>query len=234
MRTISFMRLTGSARTTGYLQFAALATLVIGAPTGVYARSQDASQQSSSQDSSVADAARRNREKKDKKKDSTTPSKSAKVITDDDLDRRPFKPGQEGLNVGSSPKMETEAPSSQAVASEQAADKASDQKASRDAAGQDAEIAKVKAQIADAEKDLDLTQRLFALDQDSYLSNPDHSRDAAGKTKLDGEKQQIDSKQQEVDRLKAKLAELESHRKSAPTQTAPPQTENAPSTPPQS
>jgi hypothetical protein len=215
---------------------AALLAFGISLPIAAIARSQDApSQQSGSQDSSVADAARRNR---DKKKNSANPPKSAKVITDDDLDKRNFPPGNEGLNVGSAPRLETEPPSPQAVAAAEAADDATEQQAAKDAAEQDRQIVKLKAQIADAEKDLDLAKRQLALDQDSYFSNPDYKNDAVGKAKLQDEKQQIDDDQQEVERLKTKLAALEemkSHRKPTRTQAAPPQTENPPpGTPPQS
>ena len=207
---------------------------VISLPTAVRAQSQDAaSQQSTSQDSSVANAARRNR---DKKKTAPNSSKSTKVITDDDLDRKNFKPGQDGLNVGASPMMETEPPSAQAVASAEAADEAPEQ-AAKDAAEQDKESAKLKLEITEAEKGLDFAQRQFALDQDSYLSNPDHVHDAAGKARLDYEKQGISDRQQEIERLKIRLAaleELKGQRKTDRKQaTPPPQTENAPSAPPQ-
>jgi hypothetical protein len=72
---------------------------------------------------------------------------------------------------------------------------------------------------------LDVAQRQLALDQDSFLSNPDHVHDVAGKAKLDDEKQDISNRQQEVERLKVRLAaleELKSQRKAAPTQAAPP------------
>ena len=210
---------------------AALLAVSISLPIPAVARSQDAQpQQSGSQESSVADAARRNR---DKKKNSSNSPKSTKVITDDDLDKRNFPPGNEGLNVGSAPKLETEPPSPQAA---EAADSATEEQAAKDAAEQDRQIAKVKAQIADAEKDLDLGKRQLALDQDSYFSNPDYSHDEAGKAKLQNEKQQIDEDQQEIERLKTKLAALEemkSHRKGAHSQAAPPPTENPPSAPPQ-
>jgi len=211
----------------------ALLAVGISLPITAIAQSQDAQSQSGSQDSSVAAAARRSREKK--KNPSNTP-KSPKVITDDDLDKRNFQPGQEGLNVGSAPRLETEPPSAQAVAAAEAADSSTEQDA-KEAAAQDAQIARLKVQIADAEKDYDLAQRQFALDQDSYLSNPDYSRDAAGKSRLQDEKQQIADKQQEVDRLKVKLAELEerkSHRKGSRSRATPPQTETPPSIPPQS
>jgi hypothetical protein len=213
---------------------AALLAVGVSLPVAVLAKSQDAqSQQSASQDSSVAGAARRAREKK---KNPANPAKSTKVITDDDLDKRNFPPGNEGLNVGSAPKLETQPPSARAVAAAEAADSATEQDA-KDAAEQDRRIARLKEQIADAEKDLDLDKRQLALDQDSYFSNPDHSHDAAGKAKLEDEKQQIDSKQQEIERLKTKLAtleELKSHRRSTRTQAAPPQTQTPPGTPPQS
>ena len=214
---------------------ATLLAVAVSLPIAALAQSPDAqSQQSGSQDSSVADAARRAREKK---KNPPNPAKSTRVITDDDLDKRNFPPGNEGLNVGSAPKLETQPPSAQAVAAAEAADASTDQQGAKDAAEQDRQMARLKEQIADAEKDLDLAKRQLALDQDSYFSNPDYSHDTAGKSKLDDEKQQIDSKQQEIERLKTKLAaleELKGHRKPTRTQTAPAQTEKPPSAPPQS
>src|SRR5438270_2337188 len=128
---------------------AVLVAVGVSLPIAAIAQSQDAqSPQSAPPDSSVADAARRNR---DKKKNSSNPPKSAKVITDDDLDKRNFQPGQEGLNVGSAPRLETGPPSSQAVAAAEAADSASKGQDEKDAAEQDRQLAKVKLQIADAE-----------------------------------------------------------------------------------
>jgi len=207
-------------------------------PSAGWAQSQDTSQPSSSQDSSVASAARRNR---DKKKNPPSSAKSTKVITDDDLDRKNFKPGQDGLNVGASPMMETEPPSAQAVAAAEAADEAPEQRA-KEAAEQGKQSAKLKLEVTEAENGLDVAQRQFALDQDSFLTNPDHVHDVAGKAKLDDEKQDISNRQQEVERLKVRLAaleELKSQRKTErtraapPAQTEPPQTENPPSAPPQ-
>jgi hypothetical protein len=197
-------------------------------PAVTLAQSQDAqAQQSTSSDASVADAARRAR---DQKKNAV---KSSKVITDDDLDRHVFKPGQAGFNVMAPPEMETQPPSAEAVAAAEAADKDAD----KEAAAQDSDIAKLKAQIAQGEKDLDVLRRQLALDQDSYLSNPDYAHDTPGKSKLDSEKQQITDRQESVERLKTHLAaleELKSHRKPARKKTPPaPQTENAPSAPPQ-
>jgi hypothetical protein len=196
------------------------------------AQSQDAqSQPSASSDASVADAARR---KRDEKKNA---AKSTKVITDDDLDRHEFKPVKGGFNVGVAPQLETGPPSAEAVAEDESADLASDEEAQKEAAAQDSDIAKVKSQLAQGEKDLDVLRRQFALDQDSYLSNADYAHDTAGKSNLDNEKQQINDKQEENERLKTRLAaleELKKHRKPARKKASPPpQTENPPSAPPQ-
>ena len=201
-------------------------------PIATLAQSQDAqAQQSASSNSSVADAARRAR---DQKKNS---AKSSKVVTDDDLDRHVFKPGQAGFNVMAPPQMETEPPSPAAVAAAEAADIASDEEAQKEAAAQDSDIAKVKSQITQGERDLDVSRRQLALDQDSYFSNPDYAHNTAGKSNLDSEKQQINDRQEEIERLKIRLAaleELKSHRKPARKKTAPPpQPEKPPSAPPQ-
>src|ERR1700752_622006 len=106
---------------------AALLVVGVSLPMVAFAQSQDAQpQQSGSTDSSVAAAARRSREKK---KNPTNPAKFPKVITDDDLDRPNFPTGNEGLNVGSAPKLETEPPSPQAVAAAEAADSATEEQA---------------------------------------------------------------------------------------------------------
>src|SRR5258708_8246482 len=207
---------------------ATLLGAVISLPAAALAQAQDAQSQ---EDSSVADAARRNR---DKKKSPSNPPKSAKVITDDDLDRRNFSPGQEGLNVGSPPKLETEPPSPQAVAAAEASDKA-EQGSVKEAGEQDAEIARLKERTKDAEKDLELARRQAALDQDSFLSQTDYAHDVAGKANLERDRQQINDKQQEVERLKTRLAaleELKSHRNPPRTQPPPPPQPDTPPTPP--
>jgi hypothetical protein len=219
MRTLSRSRI-----------IAALSGAALYLPIALLAQSQDTqSSQSTSQSSSVADAARQSREKK--KNPSTSP-KSRKVITDDDLDRGNFQPGQEGLDVGASPKLETGPPSARAVAAAEAADNAADQEALREATEQDAEIDRLKVQVTEAERDLDLARRQLSLDQDTYLANPDYAHNVSGKAKLAAEKQLIDDKQQEIERLKTRLAaleELKGHRRPARTHAAPPsQTETAP------
>jgi len=188
-------------------------------------RAGAAPRQDQSQTDSVAEAARKAR---DKKKAAT---KSPKVITDDDLDKSNFHPGQEGLNVGAPPKLETGPPSAAAVANAEAADQSAEK-----VAEDDAEMARLKLQLAQAQKDLDLAQRELALDQDTYFSKPDYAGDTAGKAKLDSEKQQISDMQQEIEKLKTRLAaleELKSHRKGAQRQAAPPAQDEKPAAPPQ-
>ena len=198
------------------------------ATSGLLASGAPRQEQDQSQTDSVAEAARKAREKK------KAATKSPKVISDDDLDRRNFQPGQEGLNVGASPKLETEPPSPEAVA----AAEASDAEAAKKAADEDAELARLKLRLADGEKDLDLAKRTLALDQDAYLSKPDYANDTAGKAKLDEEKQEISDKQQEVEKLKTRvsaLEELKAHRKPRKGQAAQPAQSEKPATatPPQ-
>jgi hypothetical protein len=207
--------------------FAALLGAGVTLPIATLAQSQDAqAQQSASSDASVADAARRAR---DQKKNA---AKSSKIITDDELDRHEFKPGKAGFNVMAPPQLETEPPSAEAVAAAQA----TDEDAEKEAASQDADIASLKLKITQAEKDLDVSRRQLALDQDSYLSKTDYAHDTVGQSNLDSERQQINDKQAQIERLKTRLAaleELKSHRKPARKKAAPaPQNENSPATPP--
>jgi hypothetical protein len=162
------------------------------------AQSQDSQSQ---QTQSVADAARRARQEK-----KAAAKSAAKVITDDDLPTTP-KPGAEGLNVGSGPRLDTQAPSEKAVDAVEAADQTA---AKGDVKkGDDPEIKKLKEQIASAKKDLDLLQRELALDQDTFYANTDYLHDKAGQTKLADEQQQINNKQQELAALNARLAALQ-------------------------
>ena len=78
----------------------------------------------------------------------------------------------------------------------------------------------LKEKIKEAKSDLDLLQREYQLDQDSFYSSPDYAKDTSGKEKLDALKQKISDKQQDLDRLKEELAAL------------PPSQESSTSTPP--
>jgi uncharacterized coiled-coil protein SlyX len=173
---------------------------------------------------SVADAAKRSQEQK------KNAASAKKVITDDDLSTAQMKPGDEGLQVAT-PKLETEAPSPAAVAADEAADKKAQVSPADDPlkTTDPAKLAELKAEVAQAEEALQLSQRESALAQDTYYSNPDYAHDTAGKAKLADLQQTISDKQQTVEQLKARLAEMEeSLKKEAP---AAPATENAPPPP---
>ncbi len=66
----------------------------------------------------------------------------------------------------------------------------------------------LKEKIKEAQSDLDLQQREYKLDEESFYSSPDYAKNTSGKEKLDAMKQQITDKQQELDQLKARLAAL--------------------------
>ena len=175
---------------------------------------------------SVADAARRAKEAKDKA------SAKTKVITDDDLDAKRVKPGDQGLTTPT-PQLETGPPPAADVAAAEAADKAA-AKSPADAPvqkGDSPEVLRLKERLARAEQDLDLAKREAALAQDSFYSNPDHSRDTAGKAKLDALQQQIADQQQNVQDLKARLASLQPSGASKPSA---PESSQTPPAPPQS
>jgi len=171
-------------------------------PAAVSAQSQDSE--------SVAEAARRARAQK------KNPDKPAKVITDETLD---VKKGDVQSAVAEQPRMpgtpETPAqPAAAANASAQDSKNASEGDKARAALK---ERVALKEKIKQAQSDLDLLQREYQLDQDSYYSSPDYAKNTAGKDKLDALKQQISDKQQELEQLKAKLAALPAPQESTGT-----------------
>jgi hypothetical protein len=170
-----------------------------------------------SQDSqSVAEAARKAREKKKNEK-------PVKVITDETLD---VKKGDVQSAVAEEPRIPgSPAPSAQPAAGGSAnapAQGSTNASADEKARATLKERVALKEKVKNAQSDLDLLQREYQLDQDSYYSKVDYASDTAGKDKLDAEKQQISDKQQELEKLKAQLAAL-------PEPTEPPA-----ATPPQS
>jgi uncharacterized coiled-coil protein SlyX len=182
-------------------------------------------QSQNAQCQSVADAARRAREKK-----KAAEKQPAPVITDDTL--KPSAPASPEVNAPAPAPSSEAAPASPSSA-QTAGDSAgtANAEAAPGAPASDAdqktqasgELASLKQQLADAQKSLELLQRDLSLQQDTYISNPDHSHDTAGKAKLDAMQQQIADKQQDVDALKARLAGLqESLKDTAPPAPAPP------------
>ena len=201
----------------------------IALPLTAHGQSQD------SQTESIADAARRAREQK------KAAAKPSHVVTDDNLKPASIAapeanspataPGQSS-EAAPKPTSESEprppADSSNAPAPDQStAAPAPPPATPEDAqkkANDTAELTALKQQLAEAQKGLDLVQREFALQQDTYYSNPDHDKDIAGKAKLDDMKQQILDKQQVVEGLKTRVsALLESAGNTAPVPaTGPP------------
>ena len=147
-----------------------------------------------SQDTSVAEAARHAQEQK-----KSTP-KSPKVITNDNLPAAP-KPDATTPSGTQTPDAATQ--------SVPAADTAAAPTAGTEAKAGDAaanpEVAALKRQITDQQKEVDLLLRLHALDQDAFLANPDHAKDPQGKAKLDTQQEEIHAKVAELAALKAKL-----------------------------
>ena len=176
---------------------------------------------SDAQSQSIADAARRSREQ------AKNATKTSKVITDDDLDKKRVTPGAQGLTVDAPAKLETQPPTAEAVAAAVTATSSSTAPATTPAPSDDPEIAKLKDSIAEAEKDADLLKRDLTLQQDTHFSNPDHEHDTAGKAKLDSLQQQIDTKQQNIDGLKTRLAAMQDLHRTPP----PPAQPNQPAAP---
>ena len=160
-------------------------------------------QDSQQQTQSVADAARQARAAKKN-------AKTAKVISDDDIDRTSYKPGDQGLNVGSAPTSDAQAPNAAEVRTDLKADQAqlNAETTATVKPGEDPAIAKAKEELAAAAAKLDLLKRANALDQDTYFSKPGYTDDHDGKSKLDAEQAEINDQQALVDDLKAKLEQL--------------------------
>jgi hypothetical protein len=147
-----------------------------------------------SQDTSVAEAARRAQDQK-----KSTP-RSPKVITNDNLPAAP-KPDATTPSGTQTPDAATQS----APAADAAAAPAAGTDAKVGDAAANPEVAALKRQIADQQKEVDLLLRLHALDQDAFLANPDHAKDPQGRAKLDTQQEEIHAKVAELAALKAKL-----------------------------
>lgn len=145
---------------------------------------------------SVAEAARRARAQK------KTAAKPAKVVTDDDI--KPATPASSESLPAPAPSAAGASSDAQAPANagSAATPGTKDEKAAK-------ELAELKAMIKETQSDIDLLQRKQSLEQDSFFSNPDYSRDNGGKAKLDALKQQVSDKQVDLEKLKAHLLDLQ-------------------------
>jgi hypothetical protein len=145
-----------------------------------------------SQDTSVADAARRAQEQK-----KVTP-KPAKLITNDNLPAAPKS------DAATAPPSDSSTHATTTEATPASTPPAAGA-AQPDNASAKPEVAALKRQIADQQKEVDLLLRLYALDQDAFLANPDHARDAQGKAKLDAQQEELHAKVAALAAVKAKL-----------------------------
>ena len=171
-------------------------------PAATFAQSQDSQ--------SVAEAARRARAQK------KSTEKPPKVITDETLD---VKKGDVQNATAEQPKIpgatETQRQPAAGAANVQGGSPsgASAAQPPKNASDDKARAAlkervALKEKIKEAQSDLDLQQREYKLDEESFYSSPDYAKNTSGKEKLDAMKQQITDKQQELDQLKARLAAL--------------------------
>ena len=164
---------------------------------GIVALPTMAQSQEGQSSQSVAEAAARAKEAKKKA------SGKSKVITEDDLPARAAKSGEPA------PAANAQAETGSSPATPAGGADTAKEKTRADALGkkgEDPEVTRLKARLAEAEQDLDLTKRETALAQDSYYANPDYARDSAGKAKIDGLQQQVNDKQRAVQELRDRLA----------------------------
>ena len=155
------------------------------------------------QEESVAEAARKAREQK------KAPAKPSTVITNDTL--KPATPGTVQDATAATERMPgTNATTSGDATADTTTAAAAPAKESseEEIAKKKAEIEAVKQQIADKAKEVDLQQRTLALENESYYSRPDFSKDPAGKAKLDAMQSDLTQKKDELAQLKAKLKDL--------------------------
>jgi len=172
-----------------------------------------AAQQEAQQQDSLAAAARRARaQKKDK-------PKAAKVWSNDDLESLKASPINVVGRAQATP-SEDNSSNSQPNAQENAGASAAKPDGSKDQAALDT----AKENLQSLQSDLDILQRQYSLDLQSFSQNPDHASDTAGQAKLNDEHDQLDAKQQEVSDAEKKVEELEAKVESAPA----PAPENAP------
>jgi hypothetical protein len=129
------------------------------------------------------------------------------VISDHDLDPQYFRPGNSGLNVGTPPLLDDQPPAPPRVSEVQLQERIDFLNKALRLACEPPEAARIQAAIYQAEDELNLLHRQFALDQDDYYSRPVTER-LGGNPQLDAERQQIQELQSEIERLKAELAAL--------------------------
>jgi hypothetical protein len=197
---------------TGRFALAMLLALGVGAITLAQDNSEAAGQ--SSTDALAAAARRARQERKDQ-------PKTAKVYTNDNLpsnatisfvgsEPSASVPAAKDANTPAAPAAKTptvtqnaQTPASPSLAA--AAKMTPEQKKGED----EAALVTAKQQLESTKKDLDIQQRKFALDQQSYMSNPNHDSDKEAAAALQTEQDNISARRDEVDAAQKVVNDLE-------------------------
>jgi hypothetical protein len=179
-----------------FVTFLIACVFLTGLSGAALAQSQDDSSPS------VAEAARRARERK------KTAAKPVRTLTNDDLPAAPVS-GANAAEAQVNPAKAEENAAATSDANQAQTAPVNDEKTGEKNAENAAALERAKKELAQAEHELDVTQRKAALDSDAYYSKPDFANDKDGKANLDAEAQQISEKKQAVETLKARVAELQ-------------------------
>jgi hypothetical protein len=129
------------------------------------------------------------------------------VVSGNDLDLQYFKPGNSGFNVGAPPLLDTEPPVPARITAVELTERIESLQKALRLVCEPPEAASIQSAIDDDERELDLFQRQFALDQEDYYSRPVTER-IGDNPQLDAEQQQIQALQAEIENLKTQLAAL--------------------------
>jgi len=168
--------------------------------TGLSGRALAQSQDDSAP--SVAEAARRAREQK------KAAAKPVRTLSNDDLPAAPVSGAKAAEAQVNRAKAEDNALAT-SDANQAPAAPVNDERTKEKNAENAAALERAKKELAQAEHELDVTQRKAALDSDAYYSKPDFANDKDGKANLDAEAQQISDKKQAIESIKAHIAELQ-------------------------
>jgi hypothetical protein len=163
-------------------------------------------------DAAVVEAAREARAAKDAKR--AREAAKRLVWNDDNIPRVPrditvvgrteANPGSESAAAdGAAPAAPGEAAGPQAKPTAAAAAAAAAEKNKE-------ELTRVRERAADLEKETELAQRQFELDQNQISQNPDYANDHAGQNKLRSESSEVQAKEHQLGDLKRQISDLES------------------------
>jgi hypothetical protein len=134
-----------------------------------------------------------------------------KVISDNDVDMRNFKPGSAGVGFSSPPMSQTQPQSPDRVKEVILEQKLASLKKAVVIACDSPENGDIQRRIDEVQKQLNLAQRELDLDSSTYYSKPNYTQDTAGKAKIAAEQEQVQSLQSEINSLKQELAASKSN-----------------------